>query len=191
MFLEISQNSQENTCARVSFLIKFAGLRPATLLKISLWHRYFPSEHLESLLLFGPILHKEISYLWNVGQEGYNVYEEDNLYNAVSTMLEQHCLGLLFSQCCLNTSKTTLHKKCWLKAHRFTFAGKMTVSSMSGSLFLTRYYTTIVIMTMISLNNLGPFCSMLAREFIYQLRDNNEQVFCVLIHDGVRKSISQ
>ena len=31
MFLEISQNSQENTCARVSFLNK--GLRPATLFK--------------------------------------------------------------------------------------------------------------------------------------------------------------
>ena len=48
VFLEISQNSQENTCARVSFLIK-KGLqlyfkkrlwhRPATLLKKRLWHR--------------------------------------------------------------------------------------------------------------------------------------------------------
>ena len=28
VFLQISQNSQENTCARVSFLIKFEGLRP-------------------------------------------------------------------------------------------------------------------------------------------------------------------
>ena len=44
VFLEVSQNSQENTCARDSFLIKFyvSGLRPATLLKKSLWHRYFP-----------------------------------------------------------------------------------------------------------------------------------------------------
>ena len=33
-FLEISQNSQEKTCARISFLIKF--------LKKRLWHRYFP-----------------------------------------------------------------------------------------------------------------------------------------------------
>ena len=33
LFLEISQNSQENTCARVSFLTKLqaSGLRPATL----------------------------------------------------------------------------------------------------------------------------------------------------------------
>ena len=39
VFLEISQNSQENTCARVSILIK---LQPATLLKYRLWHRCFP-----------------------------------------------------------------------------------------------------------------------------------------------------
>ena len=33
VLLKISQNSQENTCARVSFLIKLQALRPATLLK--------------------------------------------------------------------------------------------------------------------------------------------------------------
>ena len=36
VFFEISQNSQENTCARVSFL------RPATLFKKKLWHSCFP-----------------------------------------------------------------------------------------------------------------------------------------------------
>ena len=43
VFLEISQNSQENTCDRVSSLIKFQawGPRPATLLKKKLWHRCF------------------------------------------------------------------------------------------------------------------------------------------------------
>ena len=65
MFLEISQNSQENTRARVSFSIKLRalGLRPATLLKKRLWHRCFPvnfvkflrrpflTEHLRWLLL--------------------------------------------------------------------------------------------------------------------------------------------
>ena len=35
VFLEISQNSQENTCARVSFLIKLQAL------KKGLWHRCF------------------------------------------------------------------------------------------------------------------------------------------------------
>ena len=41
VFLEILQNSQENTCARDSFFNKVAGLRPATLFKKSLWHRCF------------------------------------------------------------------------------------------------------------------------------------------------------
>ena len=39
-------------------------------------------------------------------------------------------------------SETTLHKKCSLKAHRYTFAGKLAVSNMSGSLFLTGYNIT-------------------------------------------------
>ena len=38
VFLEILKNSQENTCARVSFLKK---LQAATLLKKRLWHRCF------------------------------------------------------------------------------------------------------------------------------------------------------
>ena len=44
LFLKTSQNSQENTCARVSFSIKLqaSGLRPATLLKKRLWHTCFP-----------------------------------------------------------------------------------------------------------------------------------------------------
>ena len=40
MFLEICQNSQENTSARVSFLTKLQAA-PATLLKKRLWHRCF------------------------------------------------------------------------------------------------------------------------------------------------------
>ena len=38
MFLKILQSSQENNCARVSFLIKL----PATLLKKRFWHGCFP-----------------------------------------------------------------------------------------------------------------------------------------------------
>ena len=41
VFLEISQNSQENTCAKDSFLIKLQAA-PATLLKKRFWHRCFP-----------------------------------------------------------------------------------------------------------------------------------------------------
>ena len=40
-----------------------------------------------------------------------NFYEENNLYNVVSTILGQHCIGILSSQCCPDTSKTTLHKE--------------------------------------------------------------------------------
>ena len=42
VFLEILQNSQENTCTRFSFFNKVADLRHATLLKKRLWHRSFP-----------------------------------------------------------------------------------------------------------------------------------------------------
>ena len=44
VFLGISQNSQENIFARVSFLIKLqaSDFRPATLLKKRLWSRCFP-----------------------------------------------------------------------------------------------------------------------------------------------------
>ena len=63
MFLEISQNSQENTCTKVSFFTKVVGLRPATLSKRRPRHRYSPvnfvkflrttfiTEHLRFLLL--------------------------------------------------------------------------------------------------------------------------------------------
>ena len=47
VFLEISQNSYENTCAIASFLM---GLRPATLLKKRLWHRCFPMNFVEFLI---------------------------------------------------------------------------------------------------------------------------------------------
>ena len=50
--------------------------------------------------------------LCNVGPwQTDNFYEKNNLYNVVSTMLGQHCIGLLSNQCCPNTSGRTLHKK--------------------------------------------------------------------------------
>ena len=62
LFLEISQNSQGNTCAG-DFFNKVAGLSPETLFKKSIWHRCFAvnftkfvrtlilTEHLRCLLL--------------------------------------------------------------------------------------------------------------------------------------------
>ena len=47
VFLEISQNSQENTCSQSLFLNKVAGLRPATLFKKRLWPQVFSCEFCE------------------------------------------------------------------------------------------------------------------------------------------------
>ena len=54
VFLEISQNSQENTCARVCNFI-----RPATLLKKRPWHRFFPVNFVKFLRT-----HFFIEHLW-------------------------------------------------------------------------------------------------------------------------------
>ena len=52
------KNLQENPCARASFLIKLQawGLRPATLLKKKLWHKYFPVNFVKFLTI--PFLHQ-------------------------------------------------------------------------------------------------------------------------------------
>ena len=47
VFLEILQNSQENTCARVSFFDKVAGLRLATLLRKDTRTKVFSCEFWE------------------------------------------------------------------------------------------------------------------------------------------------
>ena len=65
VFLKISQNSQGNTCAKVSFSIKLqaklAGLRPATLLKKRLWRRCFPVNFAKFLRT--PFLHNTSQWL--------------------------------------------------------------------------------------------------------------------------------
>ena len=44
----LKKSSQENTCARVFFLIKLQT-KPATLLKKRLWHRSFPANYVKFL----------------------------------------------------------------------------------------------------------------------------------------------
>ena len=54
----------------------------------------------------------DLSGLCNVGPWlTDNFYEENNLYNVVSTMLGQHCIGILSKHCCPNMSEKTLPKK--------------------------------------------------------------------------------
>ena len=80
VFLEISQNSQENTCARASFLIKLQAWDLQLYLKKKLWHRCFPvnfvkflrtpwlKEHLRWRLLRKSSTTKEFADL-NVGEQ--------------------------------------------------------------------------------------------------------------------------
>ena len=85
MFLEISQNSQENTCARVSFLIKLQAL-PATLLKKRLWHRCFPVT--VSLFVF----------LKNEQKQPTNVFYKKRCFkNFAKFAAKQLCHGLFFN----------------------------------------------------------------------------------------------
>ena len=64
MFLVISQNSQENTCARVSFSTK---LHAATLLKKRLYHKFFPVNFQTSLFKkqLRWLLLQKINVLWD------------------------------------------------------------------------------------------------------------------------------
>ena len=52
------------------------------------------------------------NYLHSVGSWlTDNFYEENNVYNFVSTMLGQHGRGISYAPCCPNTFETTLHRK--------------------------------------------------------------------------------
>ena len=103
---EILQNSRENTCARVSFVNKVAGLRSATLFKKWHWRRCFPVnfvkflrkpfliEHLPWLLLLflsvflllpirfilrylpGPLLYSEVLFLFSILYSGTLFYKK-------------------------------------------------------------------------------------------------------------------
>ena len=80
VFLQISQNSQEKTCARVSFLIKLQA--PATLLKKRLWYWCFPVDFAKFLRT--PFLQNiPGSYSWNTAPEGWMVQgiEDYSLWN--------------------------------------------------------------------------------------------------------------
>ena len=88
VFLEISQNSQENTCSRVSFLIKLQ----ASCLKLyekRLWHRCFPvnlakflwmpflTEHLRWLFLFHNIKNNPIQITRTLKSSNWNKNDKD------------------------------------------------------------------------------------------------------------------
>ena len=104
VFWEMSQNSQERTCARVSFFNKVAGLR--------LWHRCFPvnfakflrtsflTEHLRWLLPIKDVLKKS---LLSFGTQ---------FWDALRNVLTTSCLKAWI---CQNVPKNFLHT-CWKTA---------------------------------------------------------------------------
>ena len=86
VFLWISQNSQENTCAAVSFLIKLQ--RPATLIKKKLWYRCFPVNFVKFLRTSFCIEHLcwlilDNSY-WKLNNSTHYSHLLQHLVNAIS-----------------------------------------------------------------------------------------------------------
>ena len=102
VFLEISQNLQENTCVRV-FFNKVAGLRPATLLKKSLWHRCFPVNFAK--FLRKPFFKEHLR--WLILQFKSNMYE--------SFIELIHKLSMCFFLPCILTYVQSSNKHHWIK----------------------------------------------------------------------------
>ena len=105
VFLEISQNSQENTCARVLFSIKLRP--PATLLKKRLWHRCFPLNFAKFLrtsfftehLWWLPLNHKPF-YDWDLYSMPFLFYQLNMYVNWFVYKLEwQKLLWLCLERC--------------------------------------------------------------------------------------------
>ena len=91
VFFKISQNSQENTCARVSFFKKVACLRAATIKK-RFWHRCFPVNFAKCL---------RTPFLQNIsGQLLLHVLK--------NMLIDLHCFFLLITQ---ESLKRTWHPK--------------------------------------------------------------------------------
>ena len=83
-----------------------------------------------------------------------NFFEENSPYNVVSTMLGQHCIEILFSQCCPNTSETTLHKKNYLCNIDLEHTDIISLENRLFEIFLVACFLTGC---NISPNNLGSF----------------------------------
>ena len=96
VFLEISQNSPENVCARVSFLIKLQGLKPATLLKKRLWHRCFPVNFAKFLRT--PFLIEHLWWLLLVVLKPENLQiHYKQIFHRTSSKELFRCLGISYN----------------------------------------------------------------------------------------------
>ena len=99
MFLEISQNSQENTCASL-FFNKVAGIRAAGLLKKRLWHRCFPVNF--EKFLGTPFFKEHLCFFIKWLQENFFfIHSLDNKF-LYYKMLHKPWLGFLAAYLFLN-----------------------------------------------------------------------------------------
>ena len=105
------------------------------------------------------IIYNLIYHLCNVGPwQTANFHEVNNLYNVVSTIMGPHCIGILSSQCCPNTSETTLHQKntCAMLARsaKTRFRRKISHSMLPWSAFANiAYENYLCIVDPMSKNN--------------------------------------
>ena len=91
VFLEILQNLQENTCARVSFFTKVAGLRAVNLLKKRLRHRCFPVN-------FAKLL--RTPFLQNSSQRTASKYRRHRFPKSLHVTLQADTLASIFQMFC-------------------------------------------------------------------------------------------
>ena len=115
VFLEISQNSQENTCARVSFLIKLQN-KPVTLLKKKrLWHRNFLMNFVKFLRT--PFLQNTSARLL------LNVFRsEEKVKTSIEIFLRktQHSVEGLFQSCSCQFWLTIFSNNRWTHINWFS-----------------------------------------------------------------------
>ena len=88
-----------------------------------------------------------------------------------NVMLYQPCIRILSSQSCPNMPETTLHKK--ISCALLDQSAQMYFCRKTGC--FRHVWQSVFQSDTIPPNNLGSFCSMLTREFIYNLQDKSEQ----------------
>ena len=92
VFLEILQNSQETTCAKV-FSNKVTSLKPATLLKKRIWHRCFPVNFRK--FLETPFLYSTSGgCLWKKMFLEISQNSEENTCDRVSVLIKLQTSGM-------------------------------------------------------------------------------------------------
>ena len=162
MLLEISQNSQENICARVSFFNKVAPLRPGTLFKINYTlAQVFPCEFGENFKntffvehLWWKLLNRLSRFCWHDFRISFKhpAYFSTVTFDVTPSVLAQILL-LLFT-----TGGEDLHCLLVLLAFAFCLPGCISLQkvlsimeplSSANTLFINTWFGKVFIFTFI------------------------------------------